>query len=218
MAGGNPLMRVRFVQQFAALYKKNREPRRDRGPLCSTPPGPNMPAIVPRTRRWPLPAPPRRPGAPRLTPPPLPALAVLVAWRNRRATAIRLTAPFLFLLLALLIQKALEADSRRQERFRDNPTAVVMPINQVPSCNQDLYIGKDKELCYHFFYTPAGDPDVEVGRRSAAGCFARGGAERACAPARAAARPPPAADRRRRRRLRARRPWCKASWTTTCRR
>jgi hypothetical protein len=85
---------------------------------------------------------------------------VLVAWRNRRATAIRLSAPFLFLLLALLIQKALEADSRRQERFRDSPTAVVMPINPVPSCDKDLYIDKD---CFHFFYTPAGDPDIEVG-------------------------------------------------------
>lgn len=87
---------------------------------------------------------------------------MLVAWRNRRATLIRLTAPFLFLLLALLIQKALEADSRRQERFRDNPGAVVVPIKPVPSCNQDLYIGATKD-CFHFFYTPTGDPDVEVG-------------------------------------------------------
>lgn len=39
--------------------------------------------------------------------------AVLVAWRNRRATLLRLFAPFVFLLLALLIQLALDANSKR---------------------------------------------------------------------------------------------------------
>lgn len=43
----------------------------------------------------------------------LPAAAVLVAWRNRRATLLRLLAPFVFLLLALLIQLALDANSKR---------------------------------------------------------------------------------------------------------
>lgn len=40
-------------------------------------------------------------------------LAVLVAWRSRRATLLRLMAPFVFLLLALVIQLALDANSRR---------------------------------------------------------------------------------------------------------
>jgi hypothetical protein len=43
-------------------------------------------------------------------------LAVLVAWRSRRATLLRLMAPFVFLLLALVIQLALDANSRRCAR------------------------------------------------------------------------------------------------------
>jgi hypothetical protein len=38
---------------------------------------------------------------------------VLVAWRNRRATVLRLLAPLVFLLLALLIQLSLDANNRR---------------------------------------------------------------------------------------------------------
>lgn len=34
--------------------------------------------------------------------------AVLVAWRNRRATLLRIIAPFCFLILALLIDKAIQ--------------------------------------------------------------------------------------------------------------
>jgi hypothetical protein len=47
-----------------------------------------------------------------------PSLAVLVAWRNRRATALRIFAPFLFLLLALLIDRALQANSRNDTSYQ----------------------------------------------------------------------------------------------------
>lgn len=85
---------------------------------------------------------------------------VLVAWRSRRSTLIRLLAPFFFLILALIIKVALEADDRSARRvaFERNPEPFY--IDKLPSCNSDLFIGEDKK-CYDFFYTPVGDPVVE---------------------------------------------------------
>ena len=78
-----------------------------------------------------------------------------MAWRNRRATAIRLLAPFLFMLLALLIQKALDADNRRQSNFAAISTPVAIPVGYIPSCNSDLFIAD--RACYDFVYSPSGD-------------------------------------------------------------
>jgi hypothetical protein len=44
--------------------------------------------------------------------------AVLVAWRSRRSTSLRLFAPFIFLLLALIVNLALNANNALQVRGR----------------------------------------------------------------------------------------------------
>ncbi|GBF88378.1 ABC transporter A family member protein [Raphidocelis subcapitata] len=85
----------------------------------------------------------------------------LVAWRSRRATAIRLTAPFVFLLLALIINLALEANNSTQDRYKDTPEAVAVDVSHLPSCHADLFIGKTKD-CFDFLYTPVGDADVDA--------------------------------------------------------
>jgi hypothetical protein len=41
-------------------------------------------------------------------------VAVLVAWRSRRSTSLRLFAPFIFLLLALIVNLALNANNALQ--------------------------------------------------------------------------------------------------------
>lgn len=43
--------------------------------------------------------------------------AVLVAWRSRRSTALRLFAPFIFLLMALVVNLALNANNSLQVRL-----------------------------------------------------------------------------------------------------
>ncbi|KIY93090.1 hypothetical protein MNEG_14872 [Monoraphidium neglectum] len=93
------------------------------------------------------------------------AHAVLVAWRSRRATAIRLLAPFLFLLLALIINAALEANNASQMRVKDAAAPGVVEMGAVPSCHQDLFIGPAKE-CVDFVFTPTGDRDVDVSGRA----------------------------------------------------
>lgn len=54
------------------------------------------------------------------------AYAVLVAWRSRRATILRLLAPGIFLLLALVIQLSLDANSRRYV-FKQERTQALHP-------------------------------------------------------------------------------------------
>jgi hypothetical protein len=88
--------------------------------------------------------------------------AALVAWRSRRSTAIRLSAPFIFLALALIVTLALNVNFGLRERFvavlpgQEKPTL----IESIPECGRDVYIaGRD---CLDFLYTPAGDPVVEV--------------------------------------------------------
>lgn len=76
----------------------------------------------------------------------------LVAWRNRRATILRLLAPFLFLLLALLIDRALRADSSTNDDFSDIRRPASDPIGPIPRCNEDLYIGK--KPCIELVYSP----------------------------------------------------------------
>lgn len=62
----------------------------------------------------------------------------LVAWRNRKATLLRLLAPFLFLLLALLINVATNADNSSKSANSDvqNPDAV--SVGPIPSCGCGL--------------------------------------------------------------------------------
>ncbi|KAI8472689.1 MAG: hypothetical protein J3K34DRAFT_204610 [Monoraphidium minutum] len=86
---------------------------------------------------------------------------VLVAWRSRRATAIRLLAPFVFLLLALVINLALEANNASQARIKDAPAAGIVDMGAIPDCHRDLFIGPLRD-CIDFVYTPAGDEEVEA--------------------------------------------------------
>lgn len=92
--------------------------------------------------------------------PPPPRPAVLVAWRSRRATAIRIAAPLIFLLLALIVNLALDANNALQERFTATPAAAPLEIGGIPSCHEDLYIGS--RPCIDFVYTPNNDTFVNV--------------------------------------------------------
>jgi hypothetical protein len=84
-----------------------------------------------------------------------------VAWRSRRATAIRLTAPFVFLLLALIVNLALTANSQQQARFKAIPVAPLEPIPAIPDCAQDLYMAGRTD-CITFLYSPSNDTTVQV--------------------------------------------------------
>lgn len=57
---------------------------------------------------------------------------MLVTWRARRATILRLVAPFLFLLLALIINLALDANNRQQAQVADMPTSTPTPLPPIP--------------------------------------------------------------------------------------
>lgn len=94
--------------------------------------------------------------------------AVLVAWRSRRTTAIRLLAPFLFLLLALVVALALNANNALQERFVATPIAAPEAIASIPSCHEDLHIGFSKP-CIDFVYSPNNDTTVNVSSSSSSG-------------------------------------------------
>ncbi|KAF6264706.1 hypothetical protein COO60DRAFT_16234 [Scenedesmus sp. NREL 46B-D3] len=83
---------------------------------------------------------------------------VLVAWRSRRTTAIRVLAPLLFLLLALVVNLALNANNSLQERFVATPAAVPSSIAGLPSCHEDLHIGS--KPCIDFVYSPNNDTAI----------------------------------------------------------
>ncbi|GBF93217.1 ABC transporter A family member [Raphidocelis subcapitata] len=65
---------------------------------------------------------------------------VLVAWRSRRATLIRFAAPIMFLLLALVMQTALDASLAAEGRYRPVHNGVRQSVAPIPDCNDDLYI------------------------------------------------------------------------------
>ncbi|WIA40119.1 hypothetical protein OEZ86_013522 [Tetradesmus obliquus] len=77
---------------------------------------------------------------------------LLVAWRSRRATLLRLMAPFVFLLLALVIQLALDANSRREQRIRAVEWSAPEDIGPIPDCNQDVFIAN--KACRTFLFSP----------------------------------------------------------------
>ncbi|GFR51512.1 hypothetical protein Agub_g13927, partial [Astrephomene gubernaculifera] len=85
----------------------------------------------------------------------------LVAWRNRRATALRIFAPFLFLLLALLIDRALRANDRQNTAFQDVRDPAGEAVGGIPQCWQDIYIGKGR-ACKEVLYQPSPDPVVDA--------------------------------------------------------
>jgi hypothetical protein len=89
---------------------------------------------------------------------------VLVAWRSRRATTIRLVAPFVFLLLALVVRLSLEANSREVARQRSAPSVSALDVRAIPDCTQDLYYLErpGRTPCVTFVYSPNDDPLVEV--------------------------------------------------------
>lgn len=88
--------------------------------------------------------------------------AVLVSWRSRRATAIRIFAPFIFLLLALIVNLALNANNQIQERFIATTKAVAQDIPGIPQCESDIYIAGRE--CIDFVYTPNNDTLINVSK------------------------------------------------------
>ena len=86
--------------------------------------------------------------------------AVLVSWRSRRATLIRFLAPMLFLLLALVMQVALDASLAKEGRYRPITTGVTLPVASIPDCNTDLYIHNKK--CLTLIFTPNTRQAVQV--------------------------------------------------------
>jgi hypothetical protein len=155
--------RMRTRRHAPAARTRNAARRGVARPRRGAPPAGAAPRF-----EWPLPgparrAPTRRPRRARAANP------VLVAWRSRRATAIRLLAPFVFLLLALIINLALEANNAAQERIKESVQPPPVAIGPIPSCNQDLFIGKGRD-CVDFIFTP--DRDAEVAVR---GCWEAGG-------------------------------------------
>jgi hypothetical protein len=100
---------------------------------------------------------------------PLPC-AVLVAWRSRRATLIRFLAPMMFLLLALVMQVALDASLSAEGRYRPIRTGVRLPVKSIPDCNQDLYI--HNRPCATLVFSP--NTSVVLVRRGGGGGRAGG--------------------------------------------
>ncbi|KAF8060280.1 ABCA2 [Scenedesmus sp. PABB004] len=84
----------------------------------------------------------------------------LLAWRGRRATAIRLSAPLVFLVLALIVDRALNINAGSRGRFAAAPRVEPAPVPGVPDCRSDLYIAG--RACVDFVYTPDDDPDVNA--------------------------------------------------------
>ena len=136
----------RFVQQFLALYRKN-----GRGDCvgveeglgkCSKPPAP-LPLC---SHGFSMPNP----------------LAALVAWRNRRATIVRILAPLVFLLLALLIDRSIQAVNSNKSAFTNLENPTVEPLNAIPQCKDDLYIGRSSG-CKEVLYSPSPNAAADVG-------------------------------------------------------
>lgn len=105
---------------------------------------------------------------------PYPA-AALVAWRNRKATILRMVAPFLFLLLALLIDRALQANTSTSASFQDLQNPQPQQLGSIPKCSDDLYIGT--KPCTEILFSPnntvaqvsCGERTMRVWRRGKGG-------------------------------------------------
>eukprot|EP00210_Caulerpa_lentillifera_P000918 g888.t1 len=79
----------------------------------------------------------------------------LHAWRNWKSTSVRLAAPFIFMLLVWLIDKALQANESSLDSFKVLRHPEPELIKSIPRCGDDLYM---KSPCYSFLYsTRVGD-------------------------------------------------------------
>ncbi|GIL78966.1 hypothetical protein Vretimale_187 [Volvox reticuliferus] len=85
----------------------------------------------------------------------------LIAWRNRRATILRILAPLLFMILALVIDRAIQANTGSNSAFEDVPNPDSELILGIPQCSEDLYIG-DKKGCVEVLYDPSPDTAVDA--------------------------------------------------------
>lgn len=85
---------------------------------------------------------------------------MLVAWRSRRATVIRFLAPMMFLLLALVMQTALDASLAAEGRYRPVTSGVLQNVGGIPDCNSDLYI--HDRPCVTLVFTPNTSSVVQV--------------------------------------------------------
>jgi hypothetical protein len=89
-----------------------------------------------------------------------------VAWRSRRATVLRLVAPLMFLLLALVMQVALDASLAAEGRYRPTTTGTRQDIASIPDCNSDLYI--HDRPCVTLIFTPSTSTRAQARGRGAA--------------------------------------------------
>ena len=64
----------------------------------------------------------------------------------------RFVAPLLFLLLALVMQAAMDASVRAEGRYRPQREGLRTAVGPVPDCNADLYIGA--RPCVSLVFTP----------------------------------------------------------------
>ena len=96
--------------------------------------------------------------------------AVLVAWRSRRSTIMRFLAPMMFLLLALVMQVALDASLAAEGRYRPTTSGIRQDISSIPDCNSDLYI--HDRPCVTLIYTPSTNlvAQVHMGRVLGVAC------------------------------------------------
>lgn len=83
-----------------------------------------------------------------------------VAWRSRRSTALRLLAPAIFLLLALVVNAALTANAALQARVTAVTDPAPAPLPPIPSCGQDVYIAG--RPCIDFVWSPSNDSEAQV--------------------------------------------------------
>jgi len=70
--------------------------------------------------------------------------------RNWKATIVRVMAPFIFLFLVLIIDKALQTNREATEQFKVRKTTDTELIENIPKCEEDVFFRGD---CQDFFYT-----------------------------------------------------------------
>ena len=83
-----------------------------------------------------------------------------VAIRNRRATIVRLiVAPFLFIFLVFVIEKAITSNDAQFAQFKSTRDPQPVAVTPIPACETDSY---NKRPCYDFIYTPNDDGVINV--------------------------------------------------------
>ena len=84
-----------------------------------------------------------------------------MGFRSKLATLLRLiVAPFLFILLTFVVDKALSADTTSRLYYNDTGNGTTpVPVTAIPACETELY---GKRPCWDFFYTPNTDAIAQV--------------------------------------------------------